>query len=310
MKGNSMKKRELFKKRKSSQGGMIEKRTTAGIVADIVIFIFLALVIFVCIMPLWHVLAASFSDGQTLMANKGLLFWPVGKMTLGGYAHVFEDSSILRGYMNTLLYVAGTTVLGLVINTLAGYCLSRKIKLKTPLTLFVMFTMMFSGGMIPTYMVIRALGFMSNPLAILIPGCTNAFFIVIMKTAFESVPEAVVEAAQIDGAGHLRIMFQICLPQVRAFAVVVVLYNIVAQWNSWFPAAIYLTNAREWWPLQLFIKEMIGNNKGFLNNANPDYSRYLIQYALIIVATLPILVVFPFFQRIFEKGAVIGGVKE
>ncbi len=296
--------------RRNRNGGMVERNSVSGVIVDTIVILVLIFVVLICIMPLWHVLMASFSDGQTLMANKSLLLLPIGEWTTKGYAHVFANTGIMRGYLNTIIYVVGATLIGLVLNVMGGYCLSRKTKLKNTLTLLLMFTMMFSGGLIPTYMVVRSLGLVGNMGSILIPGCTNAFFVIMTKNAFESVPETVVEAARIDGAGHFRVMFRICLPQCMSLVTVVILYSVVNQWNSWFPAAIYLTNSKELWPLQLHMKEMIGTNKDFLNNANPDYSRYLIQYALIIVATLPILLAFPFFQKFIEKGALIGGVKE
>ena len=113
-----------------------------------------------------------------------------------------------------------------------------------------------------------------------------------------------------DGAGHFRLMFQICLPQCMSIATVVLLYSVVFQWNSWFQAYVYLSTARDWWPLQLVVNNMISENANFMQSGNIDYSRFLIQYGLVVVATIPILCVFPFFQKYIEKGAILGGVKE
>ena len=174
----------------------------------------------------------------------------------------------------------------------------------------IVFTMMFGGGLIPTYIVLRSLGFVNSPLAVIIPTCTNAYFMILMMNAYLGVPQSTVEAAQLDGAGHFRLMFQICLPQCMSIATVVLLYSVVFQWNSWFQAYVYLSSAKEWWPLQLVVNNMISENTTFTQSANIDYSRYLIQYGLVVVATIPILCAFPFFQKYIEKGAVLGGVKE
>lgn len=133
---------------------------------------------------------------------------------------------------------------------------------------------------------------------------------IMIMNGFASVPESTVEAAELDGAGHLRIMFQISLPQCMSIAAVIILYSVVAQWNSWFQAYVYLSSAKEWWPLQLVVNQMIAENVSFMLTGTIDYSRYLIQYGLAVVATIPILVVFPFFQKYIERGAILGGVKE
>ena len=299
-----------FRLRKSNNTSMVEARTVSGTIADILIVLVLIGVMIVCFVPLWYVLVASVSDGMTLFATEGLILKPVGEWTLNGYKLILKDNSILLGYRNTILYVVTTTLLGLLINVMTGYALSRNTRYGGLMTLFIVITMMFSGGLIPGYMVIRKLGILNNPLAIILPTCTNAFFIIMTANAFRSVPKQTIEAAEIDGANHFQVMMRVGLPQCKGIVAVVVLYNVVFQWNSWFQAMVYLPNAREWWPLQLYIREFVANNEAFLMSSNPDYSRYLIQFCLIVVATLPILVAFPFFLNTIEKGALTGGVKE
>ena len=297
-------------KTKYRNGGMVEKNSVLGWIADIIIYALLIVMMFICIIPLWYSLVASFSDGFTLYTSEGMIWLPVGKLSLEGYKHIFETNNVLLGYGNTILYVVSATLLGFVLNVLAGYVLSRSTRYRGIMILFVMFTMMFGGGLIPTYIVLRSLGFVNNPLAIIIPTCTNAYFMILMMNAYLGVPQSTVEAAQLDGAGHFRLMFQICLPQCMSIATVVLLYSVVFQWNSWFQAYVYLSSAKEWWPLQLVVNNMISENTTFTQSANIDYSRYLIQYGLVVVATIPILCAFPFFQKYIEKGAVLGGVKE
>lgn len=279
-------------------------------IANTIIAIVLLGVAFVSFVPLWHVLMASLSDGRRLLAHEGLLLLPAGQASLGGYRIMFADISILMGYMNTIIYVTGATFFGVLINTAGGYVLSRESRMKGILMIFVTFTMLFNGGLIPTYMVIRGLGWVGTRWALLIPGCTNAFFLIMLMNAFRNVPASTVESAKIDGAGHLRVMFQIMLPQAKSMLTVVMINSIVMQWNSWFPASIYVPNKRDLWPLQLWIRQLVADNANILQAANPDYDRWLVQYAVIIAASLPILITFPFFQKRLESGMIIGGVKE
>lgn len=289
--------------------GMVENPSLTERVVHWLIILLIAFICFCSFVPLWHVLMASFSDGKALLAHDGLLWLPVGEINFEGYMNVFKDSSLLLGYANTLTYVVGATVTGMLINITGGYVLSRESKLRVPLTLIIMLTVLFSGGLIPSYMVIRKLGWTGTRLALLIPGCTNGMFVIMMMNAFRSVPESTIEAARIDGAGHLKTLFSVMLPQAMSLGTVIILNTVILQWNSWFNASIYVPNKKELWPLQLWIKQIVADNEGFLMNANPDYSRYLIQYALIIVATLPILCAFPFFQDKLEKGVIGGAVK-
>ncbi len=290
--------------------GMVDKPTAGGIIADILIIVFTILCMFVCIVPVWHTLMSSVSDGLLLMTNEGVAWKWLGKFNLGGYRYLFADSSIVRGYINTLIYVLGNVAFGLVVNVLGGYVLSRPTKLKGFLTAFLMFTMMFSGGTVPTYMVVRSLGMTGTVWALILPGCTNAMFVVLMMNAFRMVPESTVEAAQLDGAGHLTIMFRIMLPQAMGIGMVTIINTAILAWNAWFDASIYVTGQRELWPLQLWVKQIVANNQEFLNYTNPDYDRYLIQYAVIIGATMPILIAMPFFQKQLQKGSLAGAIKE
>lgn len=288
---------------------MVEHKSVADHIADIIIYVIVALIAFACVIPMWHVLMISLSDGKAAMAYEGLVWKWIGNFNLGGYELIFRDSSIISGYINTLIYTIGATALGFVIASVTGYALSRETKLKTPVALILMATMLFSGGMVPTYMVIRALGWVGTRWALLIPGCTNAMFMIMMMNAFNSVPKEMYEAARIDGAGHLRTMWQVMLPQAMNLGFVIILNSVVGQWNSWLPASIYVTNQKDLWPLQLWIKQITADSANFLRSANPDYNRYLIEYAVIVAATLPIILAFPFFQNKLEKGVIAGGVK-
>jgi putative aldouronate transport system permease protein len=252
---------------------------------------------------------SSFSDGKTLLAHKGLVFWPVGQANAEGYRLIFRNNSILQGYFNTIVYTISFTFFGFMLSAVTGYALSRDTKLKKPMTMALMLTMLFSGGMVPGYMVLRSLGMVGTIWALVLPGCTNSMFCIMMMNAFNAIPKEMYEASHIDGAGHLTTLFEITLPQAMNMGSVIILNLVISQWNSWMQASIYVPNKKALWPLQLVIRQLTSENANFLNSSNPDYSRYLIQFAVIIAAIAPIIIMFPFFQDKMEKGMIQGGVK-
>ena len=288
---------------------MVVHPSLGGRIADIAIVLILAMVAFICIIPLWHVFMASISDGYSLLSHKGTVWKPVGEATLAGYRLLFSDPSILLGYLNSILYVFGGTVLGLLMNIFAGYILSRPTKLRGGMILFCVFTTMFSGGTVPTYMVIRALHMTGNRWSLIIPGCTNAIFMLLMMNAFSQVDKSYVEAAEIDGAGHLSIMFKVMWHQCKGMALVTGVNTAILKWNAWFEASIYIPNNKELWPLQLWVKSITASATEFLKATRPNYDKNLLQYTVIVAATAPILLAFPFFIKKLEKGMALGGVK-
>lgn len=304
-------------KKQKGTGGMVRGKNAGDITIDVIIYVLLVLVLFVSVIPLWHVIMASVSDPQLIAFGMGdtfkggIVWWPVGdKLHFEGYEYIFQDGSIFRGYLNTLIYVVGATLVGMVVNITGGYVISRNTKSKTIMTLFVMFTAMFHGGLIPTYAVINGLGMTNTIWSIIIPGCTNAFFVVMLANAFNTVPESTIESARIDGAGHLRIMFQILLPQALPLATVVILNSVILQWNSWMNASIYLSSsASDLWPLQLIVRELSAQSELFIGSGRPNYALYLVRYTVIVASTLPILCIFPFFQKKMESNVVAGAVK-
>ncbi len=295
---------------------MIEKKTASRVVFNIFNYGIMALFALICIAPLWHVAMASVSNPRMLVASSGLLWKPVGEITFKGYELVFRNSNIMTGYANTLLYVAWHAIVGTFMTLIAGFLVSRKgFKLQTPLLLFIMFTMMFSGGLIPTYQVQRALGFINNKWAMMIPGIMNAFYIIMIKSAFDQLSPSYEESAKLDGAMPLTILFRILTPLILPSLAVVIMFSVVMQWNSWYPASVYLPRAREDWPLQLFMREVLVQNNtakitsGLDAAAKADLTSNLVKYCVSIVGTLPILLAYPFAQKYFVKGVTLGGVK-
>jgi putative aldouronate transport system permease protein len=289
--------------------GMVETLGIGGKFLQIPAVLIVVFIAFCSLIPLYHVVMASFSDGKSLLAHSGILWTPVGQATWEGYKNIFKDASLLKGYMNTLIYVVGATFFSMVINITGGYVLSRETKLKGILIVLVMLTAMFHGGLIPTYMVIKSLGWVGTRWALLIPGCTNAFFVLLMIAGFRDVPKETIESGRLDGAGELRLLWDIVLPQAMSMGTVIILNSVILQWNSWFSASIYIPTNRDLWPLQLWIRQIVADNAGFLMSANADYSRYLVQYALIVIATMPILIAMPFFVEKMEKNIIVGAVK-
>ena len=295
---------------------MIEKTTPSRILFNILNYSFMIFFSFVCIIPLWHVLMASISDPRGLMAASGVLWKPIGEATLKGYGMVLKNKSIIIGYGNTVFYVVFAAVAGTILTTVSGYLISRKnFRPVKFLTLFIMFTMMFSGGLIPTYMVIKGLGMINTRWAVMLPGVMNAFYIIMMKSSFEQLSDSYEESARLDGAGPVTILFRILLPLVKAGLAVIIMFTIVLQWNSWYPASIYLPRVREYWPLQLFMRELLIQNDtakimtGTDAAQAADYTANLVKYCVTIVGTIPILCVYPFAQKYFVTGVTMGGVK-
>lgn len=293
----------------NNKPSMVVHPGIGGTIADVLIALVLGAVALICIIPLWHVFMASISDGYALLSHKGAVWTPVGDATLAGYKLLFEDPSIITGYINTIIYVVGGTLLGLVMNIFAGYILSRPTKLRGTMILFCVFTTMFNGGTVPTYMVIRALGMTGTRWSLIIPACTNAIFMLLMMNSFSQVDKSYVEAAEIDGAGHFSIMFRVMWPQCKGMALVTAVNTAILKWNAWFEASIYVPNDKDLWPLQLWVKSFTASAEEFLKSTNPNYDKNLIQYAVIVAATAPILIAFPFFIKKLEKGMVLGGVK-
>ncbi len=296
---------------------MVEKTGPSRIIFNILNYGFMIFFAFLCVVPIWHVVMASFSNPRLLMSHAGIVWKPLGDATLAGYNLVLHNKSIWLGYGNTLIYVVWNALVGSLFTAIAGFLVSRKdFKMKKPLMLFILFTMMFSGGLIPTYMVVRSLGFINTRWALLIPGLLNAFYITMMKSGFEQLSESYEESAKLDGAGPLTILFRILAPLVKANIVVIVMFIAVMQWNSWYPASIYMPAARSSWPLQLFMRELLIQNDSaavVLSSSDAlgaaDFTSNLVKYCVVVVATLPILSIYPFIQKYFVTGVTLGGVK-
>ena len=277
-------------------------------------YIGLILLCVIFLLPVWHVAMGSISDPLMVSANNGLILKPLGKATLGGYKLVMSNSSIIRSYLNTFIYVIAATFLGLVLNILGAYVLARRnVLFKGFIAGLITFTMIFNGGLIPTYIMIRNLHLLDTRWAMILPGALSAYNIIIMRTSFAAIPEELFEAARIDGAGNLRILLQIVLPVSKSIIAVIVLFYAIQHWNSWFNASIYLTK-RELYPLQLTLREIVllaseNSIVADVDGSDVEIYRPLIKYATIMVSIIPMMIIYPFVQKYFVSGVMIGSVK-
>lgn len=280
--------------------------------------VILVMISAVCVVPIIHVIMSSLSDPVALSTSRGLVMWPK-KFSLAGYREVMKASSVWKGYAHTLLYVSVQTVLGVFFTSLGAYVLSRKyLALKNPAMFLISFTMMFNGGLIPNYVLMSKLNLLDSIWSVIIPGCITPMNLIIMRTFFSSIPDSLEESAKLDGASAWNILVTIYYPLSKASLAVIALFLIVAQWNSYFIAMIYLQD-RNLWPLQLVLKDLIATAQGaaILSSQSGGGSSGLtvmltkvVNYAVIVVGTLPIFCIYPFVQKYFVAGVMIGSIKE
>lgn len=276
----------------------------------------ICMVIFSIIMlyPLWYVVIASFEDFTTLMERGGeLILWP-STFSLDAYKLTFMNNNIITGYGVTIYVTVMGTILGVFFSALAGYFGSRKdVKLGKFIMLMMIFTMYFNGGLIPNYFNVKSFGMDNTLWALIIPGMISTYNSILMRSSFEALPRSLEESAEIDGAGHWTVLFKIVLPIAKATIAVIALYYAVAKWNEWFNGMIYIKDAAKR-PLQLVLRDilMAGNMDGMTSAGGAEESAAMaerLKYSTIVVATLPILCVYPFIQKYFVKGVTIGAVK-
>ncbi len=280
---------------------------------DVFNVLFMLLLMVITLYPMIHVLMASFSDGEELLAHTGVLLWPKG-FSLEGYTRALGNSAIVSGYKSTLFILVVGCLVNMALTIAGAYFLSRKdVMWKKPISMFIMFTMFFSGGLIPQYLTIKGIGLMDSLWAVIVVGAISTYNMIIMRTGFDSIPESLHESAVIDGAGHLTILARIMVPLAMPTIAVILLYYGVAHWNAWFNASIYLRSPNKY-PLQLVLRGiLLVNDTTAMTQGMGDSETWAagetIKYAVIIIATVPILCIYPFLQKYFVKGVMIGAVK-
>lgn len=273
-------------------------------------YLILTALAIVTLYPFWYVVVASLSEPTKLLMADEMLFLPVG-FTWNAYKAVLRDPTVYIGYANTIFYVVVGSVLNILMTAIAAYVLSRKnLMLRRFFTVIFIFTMYFSGGLIPKYLLMMDLNLLDNRLALILPGLISTYNLLIMITGFSGIPDSLEESARIDGASHLRILFNIILPLAKPTVMVILMYYAVAHWNSWFDAMVYIKDSSKM-PLQLYLRNiLIRSQTAELQGADIEDIGMTVKYATIIVSTLPILCIYPFIQKHFVSGVMIGAVKE
>lgn len=281
----------------------------------IVNYIVLSLFLITILYPLIYIVSASISSSDAVIAGEVWL-WPV-RPTLEGYSAVFKHKLIWSGFMNSLYYTVVGTAINVVMTILAAYPMSRKDLYGKNVFMFLfVFTMMFSGGLIPTYLLVKDLGLLNTTWAMLLPGALGVWNMIITRTYFQTtIPDELLEASQLDGCTDFQFVWKIVLPLSGPIIAVITLFYAVGHWNSFFNALIYLKN-QKLYPLQLVLRDILVQNEVDLTmlvdvseQAKREGLRELLKYSLIVVATVPLLVVYPFVQKYFVKGIMIGSLK-
>ena len=283
-------------------------------VFDVVNILLMICLVLVTFYPMYHVVVASFSNPILLKSHTGPLLTILGKPTLEGYKKTLSNVSLLTGFKNTLFYVIVGTTIQVLMTSLGAFVLTRKNFMPRKIVMkLIVFTMFFQGGLIPLFFVIRDTGLYNTIWVSSIPYAVSAYNLIIMKSFFESIPEALEEAATLDGANDFTVLMRFILPLSKPVIAVMILYYGVSQWNSWYPAAMF-TRDRTVYPLQMILREILIDNKSVaaesgIAEIEESLSSELVQYCTILVSTVPILIIYPFLQKYFEKGVMIGGVK-
>lgn len=289
------------------------KRSTGERIFEVLNISVMLVIILIMIYPLLYVIFASLSDANGLLAQKGILLRPVG-FSVESYRMMSKNPMILRGYMNTIFIVTVGTAINIILTAMGAYVLSCKgPMLRRPIMILIVITMYFSGGMIPFYFTVVNLGLENSIWSLILPSALNTFNLIVMRTSFEAVPESLKESAYLDGASDMKILFRIILPLTKATLAVLTLYYAIGHWNSWFNAVLFI-NDRAKYPLQLILREILLQNDTSSMSSNVISEDQFaigetIKYAVTVAATVPVLCIYPFLQKYFEKGALLGAIK-
>lgn len=278
---------------------------------------FFLIILFITIYPLYFMLIASFSSPDSVN-NGEIWFWPKD-ITFEGYKMIFEHDKIWTGYKNSLIYTVVGTSVNVILTITGGYALSRKDLLgRNVFMFFIVFTMFFSGGMIPNYLLVKDLGMVNTIWAMVIPNAISVFNLIIVRTFFQStIPDELLEAAKVDGCSDWKFFLKIVLPISTPIIAVMVLFSAVGHWNTYFSALIYLRDSNLF-PLQLVLRDVLiltqaqeVMDSGALMEGNAELQNVseLIKYGVVIIASLPVLILYPFVQKHFVKGVMIGSIK-
>lgn len=289
------------------------KKSISDYIFYIVVGAIMIILSIITLYPFLYVLFASLSDPSEFMVVKGILWHPL-KATLESYKSVLNNPNIFIGYKNTLFIVAVGTFINVIFTCMGAYFLSRKGPFwKKPIMFFITITMFIDGGLIPSYLLVKDLGLYNSLWALILPGAISTFNMIMVRTAFMGIPSSLEESARIDGANDWSILFKVILPLSLPTMAVIGLFYAVSHWNSWFGANIYLNDSSKF-PLQLILRDIViqsqvGDMTIGAAMGDSYAMSFTIKYATVMVATLPILIVYPFIQKYFVKGVMVGSLK-
>ncbi len=287
------------------------KKTREDYIINTVVYTVLALLVIVCAYPIWYVLVASVSSSTHVLKNPGLLLWP-DKISFEAYRLAMQHPLLTAGFWNSIKVLLYALPINIVMTLMCGYFMaSTNMLFKKPIVGMLLLTMYFGGGLIPAFLNIKDLGLYDSIWALVLPSALSVYNSLICKTAIEGVPSSLRESAYLDGANDIQILFKIIVPLIIPTLAVLVLYYGVSHWNSWFAASIYIETPSKL-PIQNILKSILNNAAGLSSEGMGDsFSSYAesIKYSAIVIATVPIMCVYPFLQKHFTKGVMIGAVK-
>jgi len=287
-----------------------KKKKVEDIIFDFVVYAVLIALTLACLLPVWHMAVAAFSNTTDIATSNGLMLWPK-KIDVGAFKLAFQDVKLIRGFKNTLIILCVSLPLNIFMTMLCAYFLScTDMMWKKLIAGMIMLPMYFGGGLIPNYLNNKSLGLLDSFWVLIIPGCLSVYNALICKTSIEAIPDSLKESAYLDGANDFQIIFKIILPLIKATLAVITLYYGVSHWNSWFSASIYIKTPEKM-PLQNELRAILMANADRTEMDADMYNSYAetIKYAAIVISTVPIMCVYPFLQKYFTKGALIGAVK-
>ena len=266
------------------------------------------------ILPFVHILFASISDPNYVRSAKGLILFPY-QATFKGYQMVFQNKGVFRSILNSVFYMVAGTTINMVLSLMGAYVLSRKnLPYRKVLMIFITIPMFFGAGVIPLYLLLNNLSMINTIWAILLPGAISPWNMIILKNAFDTVPDEVIESAKVEGAGHFYIFTKVCIPLIKPTIAIITLYYAVYHWNDWFLAMAFVQD-RDWYPLQLIVRELLVINDtsqlvpgGMTNIETLNYG-CLIKYSTTIVSMIPMMLLYPLVQKYFTKGILVGSIK-
>lgn len=289
-----------------------KKINLSSLVLDIIIYVFMILLLIITIYPVWFVIVASFASASEVQLSGGLMLWPKEFVT-GAYKLVFDNYLMRSGFANSLKVLILSLPINIILTLIAAFFMATSnMMLKKPIVWMMLFTMYFGGGLVPNYLNIKSLGLMDTIWALVLPGAMSVYNTIICKTAIEAMPDSLRESAYLDGANHLQVLLRIVAPLIKPTLAVLLLYYGVGHWNSWFAASIYIRDMEKL-PIQNVLRKIMEANSSIAEGvaAGDTYDTYSegIKYAAIVISTFPIMCVYPFLQKYFAKGVMIGAVK-